>query len=514
MIWSVQPSKRTKGAYTIKTTKWGPKKGYQPAGWGLSAWHAHGAKRNSASSRVAVHNGNYWLMDWYICPSKRTKGTYTIKTSGVHSKTSAKQPAGWGLAAWQLHGGKRNSGSSWVYVHSGNRWLMDWRLIRKAPHKRAARERKTKSVRKEKAVKADALRIYHRTQEMKRKGAEKAAKLKKSNEKKKKEKAIKIKERNSKAEAKKRREMGRKAKERADKARERQMKALERKGKEAKAKAHRIEQAAKKRERSSKAQERTAKRRVAEQKSKEANAKKVAKEKSAKEKRSKAIKKERNDKEKKAKLAQERANKAHRERQQKVARERAHKAAARERRSKAIAREKRDKEKKAKAAREQATKAQERANKKKEQASKAQERGAKAQKERTNKANERQAKQKANAAAAAAREQAAKIKAQNCRTRYWTTNKWYANSDCCRGCDGRSPAPGGMRGVCYRRNKLGWATSRCNCRATPRGSFNFNTNRYYFGTDCCAGCSSGGASCIARHKGALATSVCTCRLSC
>merc|ERR1711959_787690 len=151
-----------------------------------------------------------------------------------------------------------------------------------------------------------------------------------------------------------------------------------------------------------------------------------------------------------------------------------------------------DKEKKAKAAREQATKAQ----------------------ERTNKANERQAKQKAAAAAAAAREKAAKIKAQNCRTRYWTTNTWLANTDCCRGCDGRSPAPGGMRGVCYRRNKLGWATSRCNCRATPTGAFNFRTNRYYFNTDCCAGCRSGGASCIARHKGAAWTSVCTCRLSC
>jgi len=128
MIWNIQPSKRTRGTYTIKTTKYGPKGGSQPAGWGLSAWNAHGARRNSASSRVAVHAGNFWLMDWYICPSKRTKGAYTIKTSGVHSKDSAKQPAGWGLAAWQLHGGRRNSASSWVYVHAGNKWLMDWQL--------------------------------------------------------------------------------------------------------------------------------------------------------------------------------------------------------------------------------------------------------------------------------------------------------------------------------------------------------------------------------------------------
>merc|ERR1712139_221285 len=128
MIWNIQPSKRTRGTYTIKTTKYGPKGGSQPAGWGLSAWNAHGARRNSASSRVAVHAGNFWLMDWHICPSKRTKGAYTIKTSGVHSKDSAKQPAGWGLAAWQLHGGRRNSAYSWVYVHSGNKWLMDWQL--------------------------------------------------------------------------------------------------------------------------------------------------------------------------------------------------------------------------------------------------------------------------------------------------------------------------------------------------------------------------------------------------
>merc|ERR1711904_273680 len=140
MVWNIQPAKRTKGAYTIKTTSKGPKKGKQPAGWGLSAWHAHGAVRNSASSRVAVHAGNHWLMDWRICQSKRTKGTYTIKTSGVHSKTSAKQPAGWGLSAWMKHGGKRNNWSAWAYVHSGNHWLMDWKLV-KVGGKRPLRRR-------------------------------------------------------------------------------------------------------------------------------------------------------------------------------------------------------------------------------------------------------------------------------------------------------------------------------------------------------------------------------------
>jgi len=245
MIWSVLPSKRTKGAYTIKTSKWGPTKGNQPAGWGLSAWNAHGAKRNSASSRVAVHSGNYWLMDWYICASKRTKGTYTIKTSGVHSKTSAKQPAGWGLAAWQLHGGKRNSASSWVYVHSGNHWLMDWRLIRKEPHKTAARERKTKSIRKEKAVKAAA---------KKREGAKKYHAMFLA----KKEKAAKD-EKKSKARAKERKNKEKAAKEKKGKAVAREKAAKLNREKNAKRKA--AEQRAKHHERRAKTAERSAKER-------------------------------------------------------------------------------------------------------------------------------------------------------------------------------------------------------------------------------------------------------------
>merc|ERR1712072_546567 len=129
MVWDIQPSKRTKGSCTIKTTKYGPAGGKQPAGWGLSSWNAHGAKRNSASSRVAVHSGNHWLMDWTIKPATRTKGAWTIKTTGVHAKTG-KQPAGWGLSAWQKHGGKRNHASSWVYTHAGSHWLMDWKLVR------------------------------------------------------------------------------------------------------------------------------------------------------------------------------------------------------------------------------------------------------------------------------------------------------------------------------------------------------------------------------------------------
>merc|ERR1711959_248324 len=127
MIWKIEKSKRVKGTYTIKTTKYGPKNGKMKAGWGLSSWHAHGAVRNGASSRVAVHSGNYWLMDWAIKPSTRTKGAWTIKTAG--GPKNGKQPKGWGLAAWQKHGGRRNSASSWVYTHAGNHWLMDWKMV-------------------------------------------------------------------------------------------------------------------------------------------------------------------------------------------------------------------------------------------------------------------------------------------------------------------------------------------------------------------------------------------------
>merc|ERR1711988_1185098 len=46
---------------------------------------------------------------------------------------AGRQPRGWGLAAWQKHGGRRNGASSWLYVHAGNYWLMDWKLVRVSP---------------------------------------------------------------------------------------------------------------------------------------------------------------------------------------------------------------------------------------------------------------------------------------------------------------------------------------------------------------------------------------------
>merc|ERR1712147_370089 len=56
------------GKYRITSN--GHARGQQPKGWGLSAWNAHGAERNDVSSRVSVHSGNTWFMDWKIIPGK------------------------------------------------------------------------------------------------------------------------------------------------------------------------------------------------------------------------------------------------------------------------------------------------------------------------------------------------------------------------------------------------------------------------------------------------------------
>ena len=109
------------GKYRIKTAGHGP--GEQPAGWGLAAWQEHGGKRNDSSSRVAVHEGDHWPCDWEIKPGTQP-GTYRIETCG-HEEGG--QPAGWGLAAWN-NIEKRNDSSSWVYVHEGDEWPCDWEI--------------------------------------------------------------------------------------------------------------------------------------------------------------------------------------------------------------------------------------------------------------------------------------------------------------------------------------------------------------------------------------------------
>jgi len=145
----------------------------------------------------------------------------------------------------------------------------------------------------------------------------------------------------------------------------------------------------------------------------------------------------------------------------------------------------------------------------------------KAAKERNTKAAEQATKKNqaivaAQIAAKKAVETSNELKVKACGVREWKTNSWYAWTDCCQGCDGRSPAPGGLRGACIHRQKYNWGKDRsvCTCRAQPKGVRDFQTNRYYFNTDCCAGCKAAQSTCIRRHPGAAWTSTCTCRMSC
>merc|ERR1711959_336634 len=143
-------------------------------------------------------------------------------------------------------------------------------------------------------------------------------------------------------------------------------------------------------------------------------------------------------------------------------------------------------------------------------------RAEKAKKAQEKAAKETDAKNKARAAAVAAERKKKEIYSKRCRTREWTTNYWYAWTDCCRGCDGRAPAPGGLAGSCIWKKKYNWGKdkSQCGCRVTPKGTTDFKTNTYYFNTDCCAGCAAAQSQCIARHKGFAWTSQCTCRMHC
>jgi len=119
--WSVTPGK-TPNTYRIKIHAHAASG--QPAGWGLSAWQLHGGQRNCCSSRVAVHDGEHWPMDWEIVPGKKTN-TWRILTT---HHAAGGQPAGWGLSSWghKVEDTMRNGASSWVHVHQGDHWPMDW----------------------------------------------------------------------------------------------------------------------------------------------------------------------------------------------------------------------------------------------------------------------------------------------------------------------------------------------------------------------------------------------------
>merc|ERR1711959_648065 len=167
---------------------------------------------------------------------------------------------------------------------------------------------------------------------------------------------------------------------------------------------------------------------------------------------------EKADKKEKAEKAAEKADKKEKEAKEKAdkAREKANKE-EKARKEKAT-KEKADKAEKAQKKKEKAEKEAERALKEatskeqvsKEQAAKAAERrtkeAEKATKERENKRKEADAKEKAQKAAVAAEQKVKEIKSKKCGTRTWSTNYWYAWTDCCQGCDGRAPSPGGLAG--------------------------------------------------------------------
>ena len=119
MVWNVVKGKK-QNTWRILTT--GYEDGEQPANWGLSAWNTHGAIRNKVSSWTAVHSGDHWPMDWKIVKGKKPN-TWRLLTT---KHDAGKQPENWGLSAWNAHGAKRNAHSSRVAVHEGDHWPMDW----------------------------------------------------------------------------------------------------------------------------------------------------------------------------------------------------------------------------------------------------------------------------------------------------------------------------------------------------------------------------------------------------
>ena len=76
---SVMEGSVVPGVYRIKTTAHetrfvGHEVGQQPAGWGLAAWHNNDTKRDGHSSWVCVHSGDKWPCDWTVAPG-RSPGT-------------------------------------------------------------------------------------------------------------------------------------------------------------------------------------------------------------------------------------------------------------------------------------------------------------------------------------------------------------------------------------------------------------------------------------------------------
>merc|ERR1712025_1408530 len=298
--------------------------------------------------------------------------------------------------------------------------------------------------------------------------------------------------------------------------------------KKEKARKHELAEKAKK-ERDAKAKETAHKKAEAAKKEKAEKEvlQKAAEKADKKEKAEKAAEKaDKKEKARKAKARKEKADKAEKAQKEKEKAEKVKEKAKKKELAEKAEKDKKAAEKAQKLKKEKAEKKAERALKEatskeqvsKEQAAKAAERrtkeAEKATKERENKRKEADAKEKAQKAAVAAEQKVKEIKSKKCGTRTWSTNYWYAWTDCCRGCDGRAPSPGGLAGSCVWKRKYNWGKdkSQCGCRVTPKGTTDFKTNTYYFNTDCCAGCAAAQSQCIARHKGFAWTSQCTCRM--
>merc|ERR1711959_244849 len=226
----------------------------------------------------------------------------------------------------------------------------------------------------------------------------------------------------------------------------------------AKAKKHELDEKTKK--------ERDYKMKEVAHKKAEADKKEKAEKEKLKKVAEKADKKEKAGKEKavkakeKADKAREKADKEEKAQKEKEKAEKVKEKAKKKELAEKAERDKKAAEKAQKLKKEKAEKKAERALKEatskeqvsKEQAAKAAERrtkeAEKATKERENKRKEADAKEKAQKAAVAAEQKVKEIKSKKCGTRTWSTNYWYAWTDCCQGCDGRAPSPGGLAGSC------------------------------------------------------------------
>jgi hypothetical protein len=101
----------------------------QPSFWGLAAWRAawRQGSSNDASSWVAVHEGAQWPMDWRIVPGTSSSGTCRLLTS---HHPEGEQPADWGLCAWCAGDTQRDEQSAWCAVHQDPAMQTYWVLDR------------------------------------------------------------------------------------------------------------------------------------------------------------------------------------------------------------------------------------------------------------------------------------------------------------------------------------------------------------------------------------------------